>query len=344
MKKVFLIVSALIVCTSFSFAADFEAESFDVYSFDPVTNSALDYAVSPLAVADWSTNDSNNLLAIRNALVYASTIGDGSVFGWIQLIGNTFKDGLFSDILTELEEISRGTVGTSASLLWYTREIYNDLSSVNSYSEYLPNLTYLQTIDQDTGFLLSDVGSILSGLGSLYDLTRRALVYGTDDYPYLAHFMDLYNYHAQYGLVAGLIRPALPDGSITLYGMVQLLQETLASEDDRLLAESQKQNRVEIEDSFLNGSSGSTSLGASDFGDLSDVGGTVKDSISLNGQASVSSFTSGLAGADESGQGWFSAATRDSLDSVSGSVSTFSLDDPYNMSGWYDRYSWVEGD
>lgn len=353
MRKVFLFAVAFIVCTSFSFAADFESESFDVYSFDPLTNSALEYSVMPLAATSWDTSDSSHLSGIYNAF-YNPNSGfvSNSLLGWVRTIASNSVSlsGLISDVGTISDNFTLNVSANEGSLVDTVRDLETLLDTLNRvtvpYGNNLLDLisSDISGIEDYSRITSSNILSILSDLGSLYDLTRRALVYGTNDYPYLAHFMDLYNYHAQYGLVAGLIRPTLPDGSITLYGMVQLLQETLASEDDRLLAESQKQNREEIEDSFLTGSSGSTSLGASDFGDLSDVGGTVKDSISLNGQASVSSFTSGLAGADESGQGWFSAATRDSLDSVSSSVSTFSLDDLYNMSGWYDRYSWVEGD
>ena len=137
------------------------------------------------------------------------------------------------------------------------------------------------------------------------------------------------------------------------------LSDTLASDDDRKLAASQKDNREQIEKDFLNGSSGKASLGKDDFGSLSSVGGTFHDISSLNGQASLDSFSSGLADADSAGQGWFSQSTKDALDSVSGSsssesnVSTFSSDglhsedsdlDPYNMGNFEDNYSWLWGD
>lgn len=138
-------------------------------------------------------------------------------------------------------------------------------------------------------------------------------------------------------------------GQPSFYGLVHRLQKTLASDEDIALAESQKPNRQQIEQDFVSGSSGKTSLGASDFGDLSSVGGSVKDSISLNGQSSISGFTSGLSDSDEAGQGWFSAATRDALDSVSTS-SSYGLrrdkenSDIYNMAGFSDHYSWLYGD
>ena len=153
--------------------------------------------------------------------------------------------------------------------------------------------------------------------------------------------------------------PSAVGGGPTVYRMIRLLQETLASDDDRELAQSQKENRDQIEKDFLTGKNGKTSLGKDDFGSLSSVGGTFKDTISLNGQSSLSDLTSGLADADTAGQGWFSQATKDSLDVVTGSgssestVSTFSDDglssvdvdpDPYHMQGFEDNYAWLWGD
>lgn len=132
--------------------------------------------------------------------------------------------------------------------------------------------------------------------------------------------------------------------------------------------------------SFVNGNSSKTSLGTGDIGNLKDVGGTFNDLTSLNGQSSVSSFLSGLTSADGTGQGWFSEATRASLDAVSAPVTnkrlvqkhwrgekslTYSISedtsvnvvrspaparapvsdsDPYNMSGFADNYNWLWGD
>ena len=152
---------------------------------------------------------------------------------------------------------------------------------------------------------------------------------------------------------------SLVGGNPTLYHYIRRLGDVLASDDDKALSESQKPNREQIEQDFLSGSSGKTSLGRDDFGSLSSVGGTFKDTISLNGQSSLSDLSSGLSDADTAGQGWFSQATKDSLDAVSGSgssestVSTFSDDglssvdvdpDPYHMQGFEDNYAWLWGD
>lgn len=351
MKRVVVIIAAVIVCTSFSFALDDELESFDAYSFDPLTMSALDYAVMPLATAEWSTSDSQNLEDILDQISPPTLVSSPSLYTLVR------------DIRTNSGNIKDYLVGGSGSL--------SDpgSGSVLYLLKYLPNLVSLQTMEYNLDYIQEDTEAIRDYSYSMYldvneidsnlDSLLSAFNYAFSDISYSMGYIDE-NGNYQHVYDFGPTRPfdLLGYGAMsvtldgvnsvtgrpTLYSLVRQLQQVLASDEDLALSESQKQNREEIEDSFLNGSSGSTSLGASDFGDLSDIGGTVKDSISLNGQASVSSFTEGLAGADESGQGWFSAATRDSLDSVSSSVSTFSMDDPYNMSGWHDRYAWVMGD
>lgn len=166
----------------------------------------------------------------------------------------------------------------------------------------------------------------------------------------------------------------------TLYSRFKQLQEVLASDDDLQLKQDNKSNEDAATDAFVNGNSSKTSLGPGDIGNLKDVGGTFNDLTSLNGQSSVSSFLSGITSADGTGQGWFSEATRASLDAVSAPVTTTCLvrktwrgekaltysisddtsvnvvrspaplrspvvdRDPYNMSGFEDNYNWLWGD
>lgn len=166
----------------------------------------------------------------------------------------------------------------------------------------------------------------------------------------------------------------------TLYSRLKQLQEVLASDDDFQLKQDNKVNQDAATDAFVNGNSSKTSLGTGDFGNLKDVGGSFNDLTSLNGQSSVSSFLNGLTSADGAGQGWFSEATRSSLDAVSAPVTTtrfvqktwrgeksltysISADtsvnlvdspapagapaadsDPYNMSGFQNNYNWLWGD
>lgn len=169
-------------------------------------------------------------------------------------------------------------------------------------------------------------------------------------------------------------------GGRSLYGLVSQLQQVLASDDDLKLKKDNKANEDAATDAFVNGSSSKTSLGTGDIGNLKDVGGSFNDLTSLNGQSSVSSFLNGLTSADGTGQGWFSEATRASLDAVSTPVTTTRLvrktwrgeksltysisddtsvnvvaspapasapavdPDPYNMSGFEDNYNWLWGD
>lgn len=166
----------------------------------------------------------------------------------------------------------------------------------------------------------------------------------------------------------------------TLYSRFKQLQEVLASDDDLALKNDNKANEDAATDAFVNGTSSKTSLGTGDIGNLKDVGGTFNDLTSLNGKSSVSSFLSGLTSADGTGQGWFSEATRASLDAVSAPVTTTRLvrktwrgeksltysistdtsvnvvrspahsrapvadSDPFNMSGFEDNYNWLWGD
>lgn len=169
-------------------------------------------------------------------------------------------------------------------------------------------------------------------------------------------------------------------GGPTLFHIVHQLQQVLASDDDLKLKQDNKANVDAATDAFVNGNSSNTSLGTGDIGNLKDVGGSFNDLTSLNGQSSVTSFLNGLTSADGTGQGWFSEATRASLDAVSTPVTTTNLvrktwrgeksltyfisedtsvnvvsspvlacapaadPDPYNMSGFEDNYNWLWGD
>lgn len=143
----------------------------------------------------------------------------------------------------------------------------------------------------------------------------------------------------------------------TLYHMVKTLQTTLASEDDRQLAENYKENRDQAQKDFLSGKSDKTSLGKGDFNNASLVGGALNDTFNMGGAAKVSDFLSGFGSAGTESKAWFSQTTADNLNAVEASdgtsgVSTFAHDveamvdvdpDPYNMGIIFDRYDWLEG-
>ena len=133
--------------------------------------------------------------------------------------------------------------------------------------------------------------------------------------------------------------------SKTVFAHLKNLSETLASDQDKAIRDSQNDNVSQVQQDFVSGSSSGTSLGKSDFGSLYSVGSTAKDIASLNGQASVGSFTDGLTAADTQGQGWFSETTRAALDAVTSPAAEISLDDPdpYNMGNFAENYIWVFG-
>ena len=132
----------------------------------------------------------------------------------------------------------------------------------------------------------------------------------------------------------------------TLYGHLANLSDTLATDEDKAIRDSQVDNVGQVKQDFLTGSSGGTSLGKDDFGALSTAGSAAKDLTTLNGQASVGKFTQGLSEANSSGLGWFSADTKSALDSVPAPSANRSSDrdsDPYNMAGFADNYNWLFG-
>jgi hypothetical protein len=317
LKKLLSLSLALLLCASSAFAV---SDSSDYYkSYNPVfDDSSGDFRdsflnpVSPAAstVVGWADTDRTLLKSIERAL---TTVAPGTLLSYV--------DSIFSDVKTLLGKVT----------------------DIRSDTEYLANINY------NSNHILSALEGLTSG-GLATEATLKTGLLMDSGYPRLARLDDqlswllprISNYLSSDGF-----NPDAPHNP-TLYHYVKNLSETLASDDDKKLAESQKANREQIEKDFVSGSSGQTSLGPSDFGDLSTVGGTIKDSISLNGQSSVSGFTSGLSDADKEGQGWFSASTRDALDAVSSSDSSLSRapardSDPYNMRGFSEHYAWLYG-
>lgn len=149
----------------------------------------------------------------------------------------------------------------------------------------------------------------------------------------------------------GFVRPR------TIYSLIHQLQEVLASDEDKALSQSQKENRGQIEQDFVSGSSGKTSLGKGDFSNASQVGGALNDTFNMGGAAKVSDFLSGFGSAGTESQAWFSQTTSNNLNAVeagdgTSGVSTFSDDgqtmvdvdpDPFNMGNIFERYDWLEG-
>lgn len=320
-------VFALLVCVGSCFALSPDDSTDNAP--DPAPDATVgDYMLDALSYAatsaGWSDTDHEWLNQIRLALTQSNT---GSIRGYLQSL-----DSDSDKILTKLIDIKSSTD--------YLQNINNNGNSVVS-------------------LLKSDLkgSAILSFLNNAHldnlakDSTVSNGLLGSDNYPHLLRINDQLSWLLPRISTWFAYDGTNPDEpySPTLYHFVKNLSDVLASDQDRALAEANAANRQQVEQNFVSGSSGNTSLGASDFGDLSSVGGSVKDSISLNGQSSISGFTGGLSDADNAGQGWFSASTRDALDTVSPSSSSSSRarrapDDTYNMAGFAENYSWLYGE
>ena len=329
-KKLLALSLALALCVCPVFAVSDADNSY--YAFDAVPYGSLGgRSLSTLAASSgWTDTDHDYLNQIRLALTSKNT---GTLLSYIISI----KD----------------SVANSYDKLFYIKQNTDYLPNISNNSNSI--LSYLRT-DLNAPAIRDSLGQIKTNTGfskNVFDL------FSSDTFSVIPYFQDSNGAVVQYWSASipyslGVMFSCLqhdftwPNGETSLYGLVLRLQETLASDEDRALAEAQKSNRDQIKNDFVSGSSGKTSLGASDFGDLSSVGGSVKDSLSLNGQSSISGFTGGLSDSDSAGQGWFSAETRDALDSVSSS-SSYGLkrekgnSDIYNMAGFSDHYSWLYG-
>lgn len=346
------------------------------YSLPPVAGSepsvVMDWPINP---AEFDNNDSNTLTNIYKYIQYLTlspaSWQSNSIIGFL----NKIYDRLPSNLSTNFALVGGdGTNSILDDIRKWTMFTYNSLTSDNIAGN-------LGKIQQNTLASADRLLSLVTAVSGIHGFATEAtlasfldkfgLTFGTDSYisptqtwqyQYSVGW-DQANQKVRYGSFGSVLwgfAQALGYygtnlfGVDTLYTRVAKLQDTLASDDDKALADSQKPNREQIEQDFLSGKSGKTSLGKEDFGSLSGVGGTFKDITSLNGQASIGSFTDGLSSANETGQGWFSQATKDALDSVSESssnVSTFSVDgdymedvDFYNMDGFEDHYAWLWGD
>lgn len=327
------------------------------------------------ASAEFDNTDSSNLATLTK---YCSSLWQNASFrnstynNWCYMLG---------DALTDIYNVNSG-------LVQRVIEIQSKIDASN----------------QQLGIISSSLGMIDSHIGSGFELNHNDLSSFSsrnhDDLQFIFNgffakqesvlgYINGQPYYSPSGLAYAIGRTWFnlsTDGidawlgERTLYSRLMQLQEVLASDDDLQLKKDNKANEDAATDAFVNGNSSKTSLGPGDIGNLKDVGGTFNDLTSLNGQSSVSSFLSGLSSADGTGQGWFSEATRASLDAVSTPVTTTNLvrktwrgeksltysisadtsvnvvaspapacapaadPDPYNMSGFVDNYNWLWGD
>lgn len=341
-KRFTSVFLSYVLLSSFFVVPVSAVDDSDYYSLSPVVgfepSLSVSYPVNPSATGDgWTDFDRNLLQAIKNAL---TDISSGSINWYLTWI----YDLLRGDIRSSLGNIDRNTSVTVSRIMDSNSLLGSINTAVSGINGYATEKTLSGFSSDFLDIFATGMSASLSpGYGTRFPFKNP------DNSTVYVSFGQLLWYFQSYLAYDGFV-----DGQYTLYHFVKNLSETLASEDDKQLSQNQKENREQVEQDFLSGKSGKTSLGKEDFGNLSGVGGTFKDITSLNGQASIGSFTDGLSSANETGQGWFSQATKDALDSVSdssSSVSTFSVDgdymkdlDPYNMSGFEDHYAWLWGD
>lgn len=365
----------LVLSLSFSLSLPaFAVDDMDYYSLPPVEGGAslaVDWPVNP---AEFSNDDSRTLTRIYEIIQYLylspASWQSNSVIGFLEKIYERLPSNLVTNFALQ------GGDGTNAILdgiRGWVMQTYNYLSSDNiagnlgniqrntaaSADRLLSLVTAVSGID---GFATENTLKAFFGSFSsfsdvwqwLYDKPTWEVGIKSDGSPVLTNYKSyLGNALREISYDTLLYYP----DRLTLRGMVKRLQETLASDDDRQLAENYKENRDQAEKDFLSGKSGKTSLGKGDFSNASQVGGALNDTFNMGGAAKVSDFLSGFGSAGSESQAWFSQTTANNLNAVEAGdgtqgVSTFSDDgetmvdvdpDPYNMASIFDRYSWLEG-
>lgn len=375
----------LVLALSFSLSLPaFAVDDSDYYSLPPVGGSAPSVAVDwPVNPAEFDNNDSTTLTNIYKIIQYLylspASWQSNSVIGFLEKIFDRLPSNLGTNFALQ------GGDGTNAILDGirnWVMQTYNYLSSDNIAGN-LGNIqrNTLSSADRllDSNTLLGSINDAVSGINGF--ATENTLS-GFDSY-----FRDYFSYGDSIStsstsgrrfmykdfrggdyfvslpyLLYTMERTLVWDGNLTegvptIYRMLHLLQDTLASEDDRKLAENYKENREQAEKDFLSGKSGKTSLGKGDFSNASQVGGALNDTFNMGGAAKVSDFLSGFGSAGSESQAWFSQTTANNLNAVEASdgtsgVSTFADDgetmvdvdpDPYNMVDIFGRYDWLEG-
>lgn len=378
MKKTFV---AVVLCMALLSSFTVSASAYDVndiyYQITAIRNE-LGYPQG-----NWSS--------LRRAINYIADNLPSSPKNYTDVLSNIYSNTSFiSSTLSNLYDVNSGLVQRVIEIQskidasnQHLGVISSSLGTIDSHigSGFALNhedLTSFATQNHaDFNFLFDSVlDPIPSGLSPTQGGTYRYPIFFDNDHFVYGSFGNLVIF-----ALNNLTRDsALFAGGPTLFHIVHQLQQVLASDDDLKLKQDNKANEDAATDAFVNGNSSQTSLGPGDIGNLKDVGGSFNDLTSLNGQSSVTSFLNGLTSADGTGQGWFSEATRASLDAVSTPVTTTRLvqkywrgeksltysisedtsvnvvwspapafasaadPDPYNMSGFENNYNWLWGD
>ena len=368
MKKMFV---AVVFCMALFSSFTVSASAYDVNDiYNQVT-----------AIRDELGYPQGNWSSLRRAVNYIADHMPDSSPNYSNVLSNikSNSDSLVSYIKL-IEGDTNNISARSTELLNKLNDVYLRQGQMQiAITNHIDSASALNHSDiSDFSSLVSNIfHSRYTGPVSSYSDTMRYFLYDYDNDVSLGWF-------SFGGMIdrfwANLTSDKNVGSSRSLHSLIHQLQQVLASDDDLALKNDNKANVDAATDAFVNGSSSKTSLGTGDIGNLKDVGGTFNDLISLNCQSSVSSFLSGLTSADGTGQGWFSEATRASLDAVSAPVSTTRLvqkhwrgeksltysisedtsvnvvrspaparapavdSDPYNMSGFEDNYNWLWGD
>lgn len=323
------------------------------------------------ASAAFDDTDSSNLFTLTKytaSLFQNASFRNSTYNNWCYMLG---------DALTDIYNVNSGLV----------QRVIEIQSKIDASNQHLGTISSsLGTIDSHIGSAADLNHSDFTKLLQTFATSESSAISQSGDSRYRLYLQNGQSYFYSWDVVVAHLMLALTNDNISvfgdrsLYSRIKQLQEVLASDDDLALKNDNKANVDAATDAFVNGNSSKTSIGTGDIGNLKDVGGTFNDLTSLNGQSSVSSFLSGLTSADGTGQGWFSEATRASLDAVSAPVSssrlvrktwrgekslTYSISedtsvnfvrspaparsavsdsDPYNMSGFEANYNWLWGD
>lgn len=381
----------LVLALSFSLSLPaFAVDDMDYYSLPPVGGSdpsvALDWPVNP---SEFSTDDSRTLTRIYEIIQYLylspASWQSNSVIGFLERILHAIPSNLGSNFALV------GGDGTNAILdgiRSWVMQTYNYLSSDNIAGN-LGNIQRNTLVSSDRLLSLVDAVTGINGFATETSLSKLVGTFSTSKYdigPKLVDFGELFNsafgaystwffvpdsssasgqkrvgFNAVLSAMGWCLTTDSSNpygGDYTLFHYVKNLSETLASEDDKQLAQNQKENREQVEQDFLSGKSDKTSLGKGDFNNVSQVGGALHDTFNMGGASKVSDFVSGFGSAGQESLSWFSDTTANNLDSVTASgnstsgVFTFSDDgetmvdvdpDPYNMAEISERYEWLEG-
>lgn len=375
----------LVLALSFSLSLTaFAVDDMDYYSLPPVGGSEPSVDIDwPVNRAEFSNDDSRTLTRIYEIIQYLylspASWQSNSVIGFLEKIFDLLPSNLGTNFA--LQGSGRGMNTMLDEIAKWTMFSYNYLSSDNIAG----NLGNIQRNTLASADRILDANSLL---GSINTAVTRSNGFATETTlsGFDSYFRDVFatgmsaSVNSGFGVRFPFKNPdnstvyvsfaqllwyfqsylafdGLSDGQYTLYHYVKNLSEILASEDDKQLAENQKENREQAEKDFLSGQSGKTSLGKGDFSNASQVGGALNDTFNMGGAAKVSDFLSGFGSAGSESQAWFSQTTANNLNAVeagdgTSGVSTFADDgetmvdvdpDPYNMASIFDRYSWLEG-